>query len=156
MRRQAPFELYASETQPWSQVLQWSQALEGSSVQSSPFDTLHGFYTVEWVVLAGIHAEAPLTCRLVIGWSLPAVSTVVSKQGALCAGSLTKLLLRWRKLQGQVPYKLTAEAMLFVAAILRLGESAHMAHPIDADSRDRMLACLEVLCTSCALHILAL
>lgn len=61
------------------------------------------------------------------------------------AGSLTKLLLRLRKLQGSVPYKLTAEAMLFVAAILRLGESAQMAHPIDADSQDRMVTCLEVL-----------
>ena len=47
-----------------------------------------------------------------------------------------------------MPYKLTAEAMLFVAAILRLGESAQMAHPIDADSQDRMVTCLEVLpCT---------
>lgn len=63
----------------------------------------------------------------------------------LNAGSLTKLLLRLRKLQGQVPYKLTAEAMLFLAAILRLGESAQMAHPIDADSQDRMITCLEVL-----------
>ncbi|CAL5220396.1 g2403 [Coccomyxa viridis] len=65
--------------------------------------------------------------------------------GGVIAGSLTKLLLRLRKLQGQVPYKLTAEAMLFVAAILRLGESAQMAHPIDADSQDRMVTCLEVL-----------
>jgi len=70
----------------------------------------------------------------------------LSTDGApLYAGSLTKLLLRLRKLQGQVPYKLTAEAMLFLAAILRLGESAQMAHPIDADSQDRIITCLEVL-----------
>ena len=61
------------------------------------------------------------------------------------AGSLTKLLLRLRRLQGHVPNKLAAEAMLFVAAILRLGEAPQMAHPIDADSQDRMIACLEVL-----------
>ena len=54
-----------------------------------------------------------------------------------------------------MPYKLTAEAMLFVAAILRLGESAQMAHPIDADSQDRMVTCLEVL-VSFWLHMVVL
>ena len=34
--------------------------------------------------------------------------------------------------------------MLFIAAILRLGESPQMAHPIDTDSQDRMVTCLEV------------
>lgn len=39
---------------------------------------------------------------------------------------------------------MVAEAMLFIAAILRLGESPQMAHPIDADSIDRMVTCLQV------------
>ena len=39
--------------------------------------------------------------------------------------------------------------MLFIAAILRLGESPQMAHPIDADSQDRMVTCLEVTSTAC-------
>ena len=39
--------------------------------------------------------------------------------------------------------------MLFIAAILRLGESPQMAHPIDADSQDRMVTCLEVTSTPC-------
>ena len=60
------------------------------------------------------------------------------------AGTLTKLLLRLRQLQGQAPHRMAAEAMLFVAAILRLGESPQMAHPIDADSMDRMVTCLQV------------
>ena len=59
------------------------------------------------------------------------------------AGTLTKLLLRLRQLQGQTSYRMAAEAMLFVAAILRLGESPQMAHPIDADSMDRMVTCLQ-------------
>lgn len=58
-------------------------------------------------------------------------------------GTLTKLLLRLRQLQGQTSYRMAAEAMLFVAAILRLGESPQMAHPIDADSMDRMVTCLQ-------------
>ncbi|CAL8470680.1 g10222 [Coccomyxa elongata] len=65
--------------------------------------------------------------------------------GGVVAGTLTKLLLRLRKLQGQAPHRMVAEAMLFVAAILRLGESPQMAHPIDADSMDRMVTCLQVL-----------
>ena len=44
-----------------------------------------------------------------------------------------------------MPHKLAAEAMLFIAAILRLGESPRMVHPIDADSQDRMVTCLEVM-----------
>ena len=48
-----------------------------------------------------------------------------------------------------MPHKLAAEAMLFIAAILRLGESPQMAHPIDADSQDRMITCLEVTSTPC-------
>ena len=56
---------------------------------------------------------------------------------------LTKLLLRLRRLQGGTPHRAAAEAMLFVAAILRAGEAADAAHPIDADSVDRMAACLQ-------------
>jgi coatomer subunit beta len=59
------------------------------------------------------------------------------------AGTLTKLLLRLRKLQGHTPHRMVAEAMLFVAAILRLGESSQLSHPIDADSMDRMVNCLQ-------------
>lgn len=60
------------------------------------------------------------------------------------AGTLTKLLLRLRKLQGHTPHKMVAEAMLFVAAILRLGESHQISHPINSDSLDRMVTCLQV------------
>lgn len=37
------------------------------------------------------------------------------------------------------------QAMLYVAAIMRLGESSMMPHPPDNDSLDRMTACLRVL-----------
>lgn len=40
--------------------------------------------------------------------------------------------------------RLAAEAMLIVVNILRLGESSALQHPIDADSVERMDACLKV------------
>lgn len=67
--------------------------------------------------------------------------------GGVVAGALTKLLLRLRKLQ-QVDAlevnKLTAEAMLYIVSILRLGESQASQHPRDDDAVDRMVTCLKV------------
>ena len=41
--------------------------------------------------------------------------------------------------------KATAEAMLLIASILRLGESPALPTPLDDDSRLRMMQCLQVL-----------
>ena len=41
--------------------------------------------------------------------------------------------------------KLVAEAMLYIVSILRLGESTALPCPLDNDSKDRMLMCLQVL-----------
>lgn len=41
--------------------------------------------------------------------------------------------------------KLTAEAMLYIVSILRLGESSSLPCPLDDDSKDRMMVCLQVL-----------
>lgn len=41
--------------------------------------------------------------------------------------------------------RLSAEAMMYIVAILRLGENNGAATPLDCDSRDRMLLCLRVL-----------
>ncbi len=46
---------------------------------------------------------------------------------------------------GKAVNALTAEAMLAITSILRLGESAALPIPLDDDSKDRMLACLSVL-----------
>lgn len=69
--------------------------------------------------------------------------------GAVLASTFAKLVLRLRK-SGEVPAaalnRLTAELMLIVTSMMRLGDSAAAAaHPLDADSRDRMAACLRVL-----------
>ncbi|GLI63658.1 hypothetical protein VaNZ11_006695 [Volvox africanus] len=69
--------------------------------------------------------------------------------GGVIAGTFVKLLLRLSVLK-DVPASqlntLYAEAMQYVVAALRLGESAGSTPtPLDADSRDRMLLCLRVL-----------
>jgi coatomer subunit beta len=67
--------------------------------------------------------------------------------GGVIAGTLTKLLLRWRALKGDGAQanKLSAHAMLTIVSILRLGESPALPMPLDDDSRDRMKTCLQVL-----------
>lgn len=60
---------------------------------------------------------------------------------------MTKLLLRLRKstnADAMEVNKLTAEAMLYIVSILRLGESQASLHPRDDDAVDRMVTCLKV------------
>ena len=67
--------------------------------------------------------------------------------GGVVAGALTKLLLRLRKstnAEATEVNKLTAEAMLYIVSILRLGESQAALHPRDDDAVDRMVTCLKV------------
>jgi coatomer subunit beta len=69
--------------------------------------------------------------------------------GAVLASALTKLVLRLRA-NGDAPEaelnRRAAEAMLVIAAAMRLGESpGAAAHPLDDDSRARMATCLRVL-----------
>ena len=61
--------------------------------------------------------------------------------GGVVAAALTKLLLRLRKglADSHELHRATAEAMLVIAAMLRLGENPLMAHPIDADSGELLV-----------------
>ncbi|KXZ45907.1 hypothetical protein GPECTOR_49g491 [Gonium pectorale] len=69
--------------------------------------------------------------------------------GGVIAGTYVKLLLRLAALREVSAAQLNAryaEAMAFVVAALRLGETpGAAATPLDADSRDRMMLCLRVL-----------
>lgn len=63
------------------------------------------------------------------------------------ASALTKLLLRLRmstNAETTEVNKLTAEAMLYIVSILRLGEFQSSLHPRDDDAVDRMVTCLKV------------
>jgi len=72
--------------------------------------------------------------------------------GSVAASTYTKLLLRLRQLvktTGSMPATelnmACVDAMLYLAGILRLGESDKVPHPIDADSVDRIGQCLTLL-----------
>lgn len=69
--------------------------------------------------------------------------------GGVIAGTLTKLVLRLRALQPRLPaaelHRASAEAMLVIVSILRLGGSDKLPTPLDDDSSDRMIVCLRVL-----------
>lgn len=67
--------------------------------------------------------------------------------GGVVAAALTKLVLRLRALGAPraAANRAAAQAMLSIASILRLGEWEGLPAPLDDDSRDRMVACLDVL-----------
>ena len=76
--------------------------------------------------------------------------------GGVVAGALTKLLLRLRKstnVDSKEVNKLTAEAMLYIVSILRLGESQAALHPRDDDAVDRMVTCLKVGVYCFSIHV---
>jgi coatomer subunit beta len=68
--------------------------------------------------------------------------------GGVIASTLTKLMLRM-KLSGSVSpaaaNKASAEAMLVIVAMLRLGESTELPSPLDDDSKSRMMQCLQLM-----------
>lgn len=69
--------------------------------------------------------------------------------GGVIAVTLTKLMLRLRSLPAistTAANKLTADAMLHIVAIMRLGDAGSaLPAPLDDDSKDRMASCLKVL-----------
>mmetsp|Transcript_7477 Transcript_7477/g.22650 ORF Transcript_7477/g.22650 Transcript_7477/m.22650 type:complete len:948 (-) Transcript_7477:239-3082(-) len=67
--------------------------------------------------------------------------------GGVIAGTLTKLALRLAKLgvPAAAAHATSAQAMLTIVSILRLGEAPNLPNPLDDDSRARMMACLTLL-----------
>ncbi|KAH7674742.1 coatomer subunit beta protein [Dioscorea alata] len=70
--------------------------------------------------------------------------------GAVVACTLTKLVLRLEEVQ---PSKVEAnkactDALLIMVAMLQLGQSSYMPHPIDNDSLDRIVLCVRLLCNT--------
>ncbi|KAG7558210.1 hypothetical protein FFLO_02863 [Filobasidium floriforme] len=66
---------------------------------------------------------------------------------SVLASTLTKLTLRYAKLanDAQAVNALKAEAMLIMTSIVRVGQSHFAAIPIDEDSRERIMNCIETL-----------
>ena len=67
--------------------------------------------------------------------------------GAALAGTLTKLALRWDSLvkDEAKQNRFTAECMLIIASVLRLGSSGLPEKAITKDDEDRLQLCLKVL-----------
>ncbi|KAH8094620.1 coatomer protein [Cristinia sonorae] len=67
--------------------------------------------------------------------------------GAVLCSSLTKLVLRHTELSSDKRKNnaLRAEAMLIMASIIRVGQSKFVTVPIDEDSTDRIMNCIQTL-----------
>ncbi|CAN6458868.1 unnamed protein product [Victoria cruziana] len=69
---------------------------------------------------------------------------------AVVACTLTKLILRLEEVHSsKVEVNQTsAGVMLVIVSLLQLGDSSFLPHPIDNDSRDRIVFCLRILCNT--------
>eukprot|EP00850_Spirogloea_muscicola_P011156 SM000068S20588 [mRNA] locus=s68:311782:317687:- [translate_table: standard] len=68
--------------------------------------------------------------------------------GSVTATTLTKLVLRLAEVQPEDKVntnQVTAEVMLYLVSILRLGQSSALPHPIDDDSVERISLCIRIL-----------
>ncbi|KAK6912311.1 Clathrin/coatomer adaptor, adaptin-like, N-terminal [Dillenia turbinata] len=70
--------------------------------------------------------------------------------GAVVACTLTKLILRLEEVQPTKSEvnKASIQALLTLVSMLQLGESSFLPHPIDNDSRDRIVLCIRLLCNT--------
>lgn len=70
--------------------------------------------------------------------------------GAVVATTLTKLVLRLSELQPPkvVVNKTTADVLLILVSILRLGQSSALPHPTDNDSSNRISLCIRILASN--------
>ncbi|KAJ2550629.1 coatomer subunit beta [Coemansia sp. RSA 1933] len=67
--------------------------------------------------------------------------------GTVLASTLAKLVLRFAQAKGEESQlnSLRAEAMLIMAGVIRIGQSAFVTTPIDEDSYSRVLGCIRAL-----------
>jgi len=67
--------------------------------------------------------------------------------GSVLASTLTKLVLRYSETQSdsQDVNALRAEALLIMTSVIRVGQSKFAAVPIDEDSQERIMNCIETL-----------
>ncbi|KAK0542194.1 coatomer subunit beta, partial [Tilletia horrida] len=69
--------------------------------------------------------------------------------GTVLASTLVKLVMRFREKSKDAKAKnaLRAEAMLIMTSIVRVGQSKFAAAPIDEDSQERIMTCVQTLAT---------
>ena len=92
---------------------------------------------------AGMCLPFPLTLRFISALILQGDFYT----GAVLASTLTKLVLRFSKISPDTKgvNSLRAEAMLILTSVVRVGQSKFAAVPIDEDSQERILNCIQTL-----------
>jgi coatomer subunit beta len=67
--------------------------------------------------------------------------------GAVLATTLTKLILRYTQISPDTKSinALRAESMLIMTSVIRVGQSQFASAPIDEDSSERIMTCIETL-----------
>jgi coatomer subunit beta len=67
--------------------------------------------------------------------------------GAVLASALTKLIVRCAEISQdeQQVNSLKAEAMLIMVSVIRVGQSKFVTVPIDEDSNERIMSCIQTL-----------
>ena len=67
--------------------------------------------------------------------------------GSVLAATLAKLVLRFSEVSSdvQAANSLRAEAMLIMTSVIRVGQSKFVTIPIDEDSQERIMNCLQTL-----------
>ncbi|CUA76303.1 Coatomer subunit beta [Rhizoctonia solani] len=71
--------------------------------------------------------------------------------GSVLAATLTKLVLRYGELDGvdlKKANSLRAEAMLVMTSLIRVGQSQFVTVPIDEDSQERIMNCIQTLASA--------
>ncbi|CAE6382863.1 unnamed protein product [Rhizoctonia solani] len=71
--------------------------------------------------------------------------------GSVLAATLTKLVLRYGELDGvdlKKANSLRAEAMLVMTSLIRVGQSQFVTVPIDEDSQERIMSCIQTLASA--------
>lgn len=120
--------------------------------KSRPVVLADGSYATQSAIVAtaGVVGDAALVAS---NASIPSLRSMLLAGdfflGSVLAATYTKMLLRLRA-NGEMATlalnRLTAELMLVVAGILRLGASGSTTtHPMDDDVRDRMAGCMRVM-----------
>ncbi|XP_021808668.1 coatomer subunit beta-1-like [Prunus avium] len=141
----------ASEEKEAQDATKNSQVVSSTTVSSRrPVILADGTYATQSAAL-----ETAMSAPVLVQGSLASVgnlrSLILSGDFFLetvVACTLTKLVLRLEEIQPSKAEvnKATTQALLIMVSMLQLGQSSVLPHPIDNDSRDRIVLCIRLLC----------
>ncbi|PVV03239.1 hypothetical protein BB560_002296 [Smittium megazygosporum] len=131
------------------------QAAEALDSNNNPNDPEISYHTTTKILPDGTYAtESSLTSQQSQSFTLedcpPLRALLLGGDyfvGTVLANSLVKLVLSLHKLNpvSEELNKLSAEALLVMIGIIRIGQSTFVSSPIDDDSYDRILSCIRAI-----------